>query len=246
MQLKKISDLSICTLTIETCVAEIKLNSEIFILFAIYRPHSDSIDNFPRQLSLMLHSPLLYRKSVILIGDVNVDLLMHSTESVMEFVNTMQSLSFIPAITKPTRFPEGDGKGDPSLLDHIWVNTLSCFKSGILTVDITDHCPIFIQLPVSLKQKAGIKLTFRVHTPRNIELFKEEVRRCLSGWNFRGDVNVVFDAFSENINNIYSNYFPIKVKYISTKRICKPWLTTEILKSIRKKAQYLSYVKWAL
>ena len=96
----------------------------------------------------MLHSDVLKSKQVLVLGDINIDLLKSDSPGVAEFANTMQSVSFIPVITKPTRFPAGNSAIAPSLLDHIWVNRFNAFTSGIIVVDSTDHCPVFIKIPI--------------------------------------------------------------------------------------------------
>lgn len=56
--------LSICTNTIESCVVRISLLDHDLYIFAIYRPHSDSIDNFVEQIDGMLHDDALRSKKL--------------------------------------------------------------------------------------------------------------------------------------------------------------------------------------
>ena len=243
MQLKQIVELSVCNPTIETCVAELCAHSENIVVFAVYRPHSDSIDNFSQQLEQMLQSPILDNKQIILLGDINIDLIKHSTQPVSEFINTMQSLSFIPIITKPTRFPPAGSRGEPSLLDHIWVNSLKEYSSGVLCVDVTDHCPVFVNVPIVHKENNKTKITFRTHSPHSIEKFKRDVYESVRTMNFDADVNVLTSKFSEKLNTLYSACFPIKIKYVLNRRLCKPWLSPAIMKSIKTKSQYFKLYK---
>ena len=126
------------------------------------------------------------------------------------------------------------------------MNALTGYSSGIYSVDITDHCPMFVHMPVSIKNCSEIKLTFRVHTPMNIEILKKAVTRYVGNLIFRDDVNTLLDSFTNELSNIYSVSFPKKVKYISSKRLCKPWLSTAILNTIHRKAQYFKLCKMVI
>ena len=47
--------------------------------------------------------------------------------------------------------------------------------------------------------------------------------------------NILTDNFLNKLTGIYNSSFPIKVKNVGKKRICNPWLSKAILKSIRIK-----------
>ena len=84
------------------------------------------------------------RQTCILMGDLNINLLNESAETEF-FVNSMQVLGFFNLIVKPTRFCPSNNS-HPSLLDHIWINSTRFSKSGIFSIDITDHCPILLEI----------------------------------------------------------------------------------------------------
>ena len=56
------------------------------------------------------------------------------------FSDVVRSLSLLPLITRPTRITETSA----TLLDNFIVNNPSNITSGILTVDVSDHLPIFL------------------------------------------------------------------------------------------------------
>ena len=56
-----------------------------------------------------------------------------------EFLDMLYANNILPIITKPTRLTDHTA----TLIDHIYTNCLHNFTVGILTVDITDHLPIF-------------------------------------------------------------------------------------------------------
>ena len=173
---KYIAALSNCSETIESCVVELEYNGEKFIILAVYRPHSGTVEDFNTNIDSMLQSAAVRGKSVIVLGDMNVDLLKYNSPHVVAFRDTMQSYSFFPIITKATRFPPPSSLAPPSLLDHIWTNRLGVCTSGIILLDGTDHCSVFVKLPIIQNIENKIKLTFRLHKPINIDNFEREVR----------------------------------------------------------------------
>ena len=77
-------------------------------------------------------------------GDFNIDLLQYETHSPTEqYVNMLFSNAFYPIITKPTRITSHSA----TLIDHIYTNSSNPdLTAGILTLDITDHLPVFCLL----------------------------------------------------------------------------------------------------
>lgn len=242
----KIEQFCFCTITIETCVVKVRLGSGDITVFGLYRPHSDTIDSFSEKLHDILRSDYFVRETVIVAGDFNADLLKSDNVPIINLVSSLQTLHFLPVITKPTRFPADESIGSPSLLDHVWLNTLSRYCSGILCVDITDHCPTFVSLFVPQKNVERIKLSFRCHAPENVQSFLNELMR--TDWNITlaADVSQNVEIFIKTVNSLYCKCFPLKVKFIDAKRIHKPWLTTDIFKAIRRKSQMFKHHKLGL
>ena len=232
-----------CNDTIESCVVQIEYCGDRYIILAVYRPHTDSIENFNKTLYDMLHTDVLRGKAVILAGDMNVDLLKQNLPHISAFVDIMQSTTFLPAITKATRFPPAGSSVAPSLLDHIWINMLCTFKGGIISIDNTDHCPAFVKIPIVSAKNHSIKLSFRIHQPNLIENFKREIEILVNNINFSGNVSTDTANLLDGLNAVYVKCFPIKVKHISLKRLRKPWISTGILTSIKTKSRYFKLFK---
>ena len=57
-----------------------------------------------------------------------------------EYYAIMQSASYLPVITEPTRVTDGTS----SLLDHIWTTQLHEVVSGVIDISINDHYPTFL------------------------------------------------------------------------------------------------------
>ena len=59
------------------------------------------------------------------------------------------SLDLLPVITKPCRITNHTA----TLIDHIYNNNVNRLTSGIVTVDILDHLPVFCMVDTPLKKK---------------------------------------------------------------------------------------------
>ena len=97
----------------------------------IYRPHSDTIENFNTHFSDFLKNRLLRNKFCIIMGDLNICLLKPNVPN-LNFSNLLFSHHFNPLITKATRFPQRDGE-EPSCIDHIWMNKYFDYSGAILS-----------------------------------------------------------------------------------------------------------------
>ena len=132
------------------------------IVYGIYRPHQGTIQSFSGIVDDLLSSSS--SNTSVILGDLNVNLLLPD-QSTDFFINVMHAHHFLPLITKPTRFPS-DQHGRPSLLDHIWFSEASSIKSGIIMLDLTDHLPVYANLPLVRNQPdksyTGFRAGFRL------------------------------------------------------------------------------------
>ena len=244
--IKKIDMLSICNPTIETCVARIYRKNNTFIehfLVGVYRPHTDTAENFILALHELLSNDLLRNKTVIIAGDLNINLLDRNNSHVCQYLAMLNSLNFVQTINKATRFPNGSmSMYNPSCLDHISINKITPYTAAIFFADISDHCGSGLHLkledtPVTANKKH--KVSFRLTNDQNIANFETKISQI--NWNFLStlsDVNQQFLAFYACINSIYQDCFPLKTKYISDKRKSKPWITESTLAKIKTKSNY--------
>ena len=60
------------------------------------------------------------------------------------------------------------------------------------------------------------------------------------------DVNVNTELFVRTLDDIYCRCFPLKTKFVSSKRLNKPWLTSSLVRCIRKKSEYYKLFKRGL
>ena len=129
--------------------------SKSIILGNIYTPPSNTniicqsfIDNFVPLLETLRRK----NREVIIAGDYNIDLLkINVNPTYCDYMNSVVSQSFFPAITLPTRF----SNRNCTLIDNYLCKLSHGFTqstSGILINRISDHLPYFIFLD-NLKYK---------------------------------------------------------------------------------------------
>ena len=234
-----IQRLSFINENIEVCVVEATAHGKKILIVAVYRPHCGTIECFTEEIEKILQDDVFGNRRCIAAGDFNINLALE-TSSVVNFSSFLQSYHFQPIITKPTRFPPNDSCS-PSLLDHIWYNSLDVINTGIISYDLTDHCPTFMQIPfnvVNNPNNEGIKISFRLNNSNNRELFSQRLWQF--DWNslVAEDLNLYVSNFISSLNNIYQQNFPMKTKIISKKKAKNPWFSSDLEKLVQQKSTY--------
>ena len=236
-----ISNYSYSNQDIEICSISLKIRDQKFNIAAIYRPRSKRVrvSEFSEIISDILSNDIFAKSNTILIGDFNINLLDHvSHQNTSNYIATIQSLNYLPVICRPTRFPQGNQRGNEALLDHIYVNFTPPSTYGILKYDITDHLPIFINILLpDQSESANYKIKFRMFNENKRQMFTR--RLCGVDWevllsddNVDNNYNIFHDTFSQ----LYNSHFPIVTREVSTKRIKNPWITSGLLTSIKRKS----------
>lgn len=240
----KFDNLCMVNDTIETCSISLTINNINYILMGMYRPHSDSQENFTSYLENLLNGSISARTNLIIMGDFNINLI-QTSDSVNNFLNSMHSNNFLPLISKPTRLVN---QLPHSLIDHIWVNgtIANKFESGIILHDITDHLPIFLKFPIvapTIISNSKVKVSFRLINSET----KTKFKNAIAEFNWQSIENENLHVYTENlirkINEIFMKCCPLKVKEVPQKRIDSPWLNSRIQDLIRAKSAYYKMFK---
>ena len=220
----------------------IKIGDQKFNIVAVYRPSSKhkKVDKFTEIFSTILRDNFFAKSDNILLGDFNINLLEHQThQETGNYLAVIQSLNYIPIISRPTRFPVGNQRGNESLLDHIYVNFTLPSISGIIQYDISDHLPVFVNVLLPQKHdNLNYKIKFRIFNETNKALFTR--RLCNIDWeeilSADSSVDENFNTFYSTFHDLYNECFPITTKQVSNRRVKNPWITSGLLTSIRRKS----------
>ena len=242
-----IQDFTFVNDDLEICTIKLKSTTPNYVISVIYRPNSKhiAVQEFTNIFNDILSQDLFKTNNTILLGDFNINLLEHATHQPTNlFLNTMQSLNYFPHISRPTRFPDGPNLGQPSLLDHIWSNFTPPSSSGIIHCPLSDHLPVFLNITQLSSNCTKHKITYRLFDNHKHNLFTSSLATL--NWDdllCSDDVNENFEIFIDTLNNLHNKHFPKVTKFISTKRLLNPWISSGILTSIKHKCNLFKMYK---
>ena len=210
------------------------------IIGCVYRHPCMSVSEFnDTYLNSLLNKLSLENKSLIIMGDFNINLLNSDSDNdISDFLDQMLSNSLTPGITIPTRITPKS----KTLIDNIFHNyVINDIISGNLTISISDHLAQFLIIPY---QDTNIKPKSTHVFKRNYSKFNQEdfLLDLLSiDWEKHlqlnnKNVNYSFDEFLKIITTILDRYAPYKKVPLKLQTPShKPWITRGILKSINVK-----------
>ena len=234
---KKITSLSLNEDCIESVFSEITLPSLKVksIVGVIYRPPDGNIEFFLAKVTELLHELRNQDKPIYIMGDYNLDLLSHATNSRIErFIDLMASSFFFPLITKPTRIQPPSA----TLIDNIFCNVPhQSHDSGIICSAISDHLPIFTVNSSLYTGALATKSSFqcRSFNSDNINSFKESLQSV--DWSEMRTIGHCEEAYTYFLNKIMSCYeqsFPLIARNTKVKRN-QPWMTNNLKSLLSKK-----------
>jgi len=208
----------------------------------VYRPPNSDIKQFLQDFQVITKKMTCKKAECLITGDFNLNLLKHDVHSDTGcFLNGLLHDSFMPLITRPTRFSETSS----TLIDNIFTNKIfDKYISGTLITDISDHLPIFYIETINKMLQMHLPNTKKTLTfyKRNLSDSKlNELKHKLSNIDWSpvltsADANSAYNSFFTKFTSCYNECLPLELKEIKCRnQICKPWITPCILKSIRKK-----------
>ena len=239
----RVESMSFCSIHIEILTVKLKISTSILYIIGIYRPHSN-VNEFLLELERILDNDFLTSNKCVIMGDLNIDLL-SSNPRTLDLFELMQSHHFLPAICKPTRFPTIESHS-PSLLDQIWINFSSKYSSGIVSIDVTDHCPIFLTLEcINFTSDQNDKKLIKFRNFSNENQLKFNSLVAMFDWSSfdNNNANEYTTNVIETLNELYNRSFPILTKFISYKRLNKPWLSASVMKLVNLKSFFFQLNK---
>ena len=225
--------------TWEGLFIKLKLNSQNkLILGNVYRPPRDLIVNYTAFTNEFENHLQSLNGNTLIGGDFNIDLLkVNNKSAIHDYLNCILACGFIPSITLPTRLTSNTG----TLIDNILCkmsNDISQITSGILTMKISDHQPIFVSLNYVYnlnKSSKYIKITKRDEL--SVEKFRAFLRSRINNTVFVNDTNANPNENYDLLNSIIKEgleiHMPSKiVKFNKKKHKKENWITGGLVKSI--------------
>lgn len=244
------NDLSVMNEFIECIFVEItQLNASNIIIGSVYRPPNSDVTLFNSAMSTICEK-ISEKKSNLsfLAGDFNLDLLkVNQHIPTCEFLNLLNSHSFLPTIKYPTRITDFS----TTLIDNIFVNSIAhAFDSAIIYSDISDHLPIAVRFSMHLEQRKPIStLDRRLYSPQSITNFCaalydiswDDVITCA---DVDGDASESYSVFHSKFIALFDEHFPLTSnRYSKRSSPRQEWITKGLIKSCnRKSALYKKFI----
>jgi len=229
----------------ESIFIEVSLpdSNKKILIGSVYRPGSahptlsntEQFTQFIEIFSNVLSDAHSKFENVYIFGDFNLDLIkLNKNKQVKEYVDLLFSFGFLQIVTRPTRLSSSSA----TLIDHIITNVSHpVYETSILTASISDHFPIFFNIPFNRPPIKARTVESRNFSDANIAKFQNAIRNF--NWNHVSDSNCAQEAYN-NFNSsfmlLYNMYFPVVVTKINRNfHKLDPWMTNGILTSRQRK-----------
>ena len=210
------------------------------IVAILYRPNTPPLadfDIFVQNLYTALNTINEEHKSILILGDFNIDLLKFERHGKTNlFIEHIYSLGLSTLITKPTRITEFSA----TIIDHAYTNIHKCStQSGIIITDVADHFGIFTIIQKQTREQPKQSSTIRSFKPKNIMHFNNILSNSdFSQVTSSNCVITAYNQFLDIIQTCFETSFPAKTVKCRQAHINRePWITQGILKSAKTKSK---------
>ena len=218
-------------------------NKQVINFVCIYRPPNCHLNTFVTYLHTL--QTKFFKRKLIILGDINVcpkrDASSDAFKSYWDFLATR---GYRQLVKLPTYYSY---MSNPSILDHIWTNIELESNSFVFQSPISDHIPVITMLNLEAKFP-DVELSFRDFSLKNKLKFLSEIDIKLANLNdylfsYIHTIDDSFEILSEWLIAACNAYFPIRCKTISNRRFKSPWLTSSLIKLIRKNIDSLNFLR---
>ncbi len=198
-----------------------------------YRPPDCPLDCFENSLKPQYVHALSMRKSIIILGDLNCNMLDTTSREFKSLTEMTSELNLKKIIESPTRITDIS----QSLIDVILVSSPNTVRdSGVLNCTISDHLLVYVTLKLKPTKPAPTYITVRSYRNYDPELFAADLasksERLLSVFSVN-DINEKLKIFDEVLQTTLDSHAPIKTLKVSG-RPC-PFVTPEIKELMSKR-----------
>ena len=222
---------------LECCWIEI-INSKKCntIIGTVYRHPTKKDKLTTEKIKSLLHTLKKENKQIIIAGDFNHNLLRYEENDYINFFrNTMLENNLQPCIPEPTRIVNSQA---PSPVDNIFINKIDNPICGNILENLSyDHLPNFIILD-SEPLRSTLNTSYRDTRNFDENKFTTDLNdpNMIRNINNAKDTNTAYNILHKKFVNTLNQHAPVKIRSKrETKIKQKPWLTNDILISIKKK-----------
>jgi len=227
------------TKTAETICLELTIkNKKWFIMFA-YRPESIDRKVFFEEVKISLDKAFSKYDHVVLLGDLNVDMDIPSTDT-KGYLSNLCDLFGLSNLVKGKTCYKKDGG---SSLDIILTNSKNYFQSTkIIETGLSDHH----SLVVTCFKSSFKKLPPKIIKYRDKKKFKEtDYLEDLRNIDYKEIDNAInsYDELTKRVSSTIDKHAPIKTKILRGND--SPFMTKELRKAIMNRSRFTNkYNKW--
>ena len=214
-------------------------NQPKLIIGNIYRsPGALNLTDFNNDIEIILDKIKKEKCNIIISGDFNVNLLnVNKHKLTTDFIDLWTTKGYIPELTLPTRVTYSTA----TLIDNIFTKSIKnslTLSKGILTTDLSDHYPSFIEIQTINKlpkKKKIIETRLISKTSLNTfmcDLNKENWETVINQTNPNDKFNTFLNTYTKLMDK---NIPKQKIKFNKYKHKNSPWITKGIINSIKSR-----------
>ena len=215
------------------------VNGKTVVVGIVYRHPRYDLSTFTTELSKILAKLTSENKTVLITGDVNIDLFrINTNRSIMEFSNMMLSYHMHNQINSATRITDTSS----TLIDHFYNNDpFVNIKTTLVLDDISDHLPIIAivkNIKVPNKKKYYFTRNYssldQAMLTHDTTCMINSLTQTFSCPNL--DINSKFEILGDELEKVLDKNVPVqKLSRKETRLKLRPWISTGILNSIKKR-----------
>lgn len=196
--------------------------TENYIILCIYRPPSANFMNFLSSMEEALKKVFSSRKSIVVCGDFNVNVLVDSVEK-QNLLSLFSCFGLETVFNEPTRVTPGSA----TCIDNILVN-FDILDRKIITGVRSDHKGLVVALCYQKRNNQPI-INYRSLSNKRLEKFRLDVEAKLSKVNKKTkDSNSTYDGLLNLISNSFQKTCPLKTQKLNYKIRFNVWATKGI------------------
>jgi hypothetical protein len=194
------------------------------IIICIYRSPDGKIDTFFNKLELVIQKLMGKRKTLILCGDWNINLLQPSPHT-RELNDLLLRYNLKHSVNAPTRIT----KTTATLLDVMITNERKSVNSlKVIELGLSDHYAQILTLSIPDPSNTPYRIKKRQFSEANVqEFFCLLNQETLQEVYEESDDNAKFNTFMDIFLHCYNTAFPIKTVSVRDK-IKNKWITQGI------------------